>query len=331
MNFGFPATPDVTGLTTTAPEPHKWAFRARLRRHAFGPPAKPAIAALRTAMAEIRKIARTDPPAAAEGAVLLLERLSPALENVERDCGALTTALAAVIDELVPLLAKAPVSAKAREAWLARLSDAAEADDWVSLAPLGDHWGALCVTPAAASQWADRLAGRAVPPGRIAASLSALLAAERYTDIVDRLDAASGQRLPWAQRRYGVQALAALGRTDEAVRYAEDGRGGDGDAVTIARACEAVLLAAGRTEEAYQHYGLTANQDRTYLSWFRAVAKTYPDKPAERILADLVALTPGSEGKWYAAANEVKRLAPPPERIHGATRLVARRPIKPGD
>jgi hypothetical protein len=39
------------------------------------------------------------------------------------------------------------------------------------------------------------------------------------------------------------------------------------------------------------------------LAWFRAVAKKYPDKTASEILADLVASTPGDEGKWFAAAK----------------------------
>lgn len=42
----------------------------------------------------------------------------------------------------------------------------------------------------------------------------------------------------------------------------------------------------------------------TYLAWFRAVAKTYPHKPPADILADLVELTPGHEGKWFAAAKD---------------------------
>ena len=32
----------------------------------------------------------------------------------------------------------------------------------------------------------------------------------------------------------------------------------------------------------------------------------YPHKPAATILADLVRLTPGDEGKWFAAAKEAK-------------------------
>jgi hypothetical protein len=44
----------------------------------------------------------------------------------------------------------------------------------------------------------------------------------------------------------------------------------------------------------------------TYLSWFRAVAKKYPHKQQGEILKDLVASTPGEEGKWFAAAKSAK-------------------------
>jgi hypothetical protein len=41
-------------------------------------------------------------------------------------------------------------------------------------------------------------------------------------------------------------------------------------------------------------------------AWFRAVAKKYPHKKPAEILDDLVAETPGEEGKWFAAAKDAK-------------------------
>ena len=41
----------------------------------------------------------------------------------------------------------------------------------------------------------------------------------------------------------------------------------------------------------------------TYLATFRAVASKYPDRAPSDILRDLVASTPGEEGKWFAAAK----------------------------
>jgi hypothetical protein len=53
-------------------------------------------------------------------------------------------------------------------------------------------------------------------------------------------------------------------------------------------------------------YALTANRTGTYLGWFRRVAKKYPHVPRTVVLADLVTLTPGDEGKWFAAAKDAK-------------------------
>jgi hypothetical protein len=75
---------------------------------------------LREATAEIRKAARQDPVLAAEGAVTLIERLSPALEHVDSSSGAIGTAVNHAIAQLVPIVAAAPADAPARS-WLARL------------------------------------------------------------------------------------------------------------------------------------------------------------------------------------------------------------------
>jgi len=68
--------------------------------------------------------------------------------------------------------------------------------------------------------------------------------------------------------------------------------------------CEEILLSSGLVDEAYERYGLRANQAGTYLATFRAVATKYPHKAPGQILADLVATTPGDEGKWFAAAKD---------------------------
>jgi hypothetical protein len=94
-----------------------------------------------------------------------------------------------------------------------------------------------------------------------------------------------------------------MGRKSEAMRCAEDRALNDSPAA-IARACEEILLSSGLADEAYRRYGLEANRAATYVAWFRAVAKRYPHKPGGEILVDLVRLTPGEEGKWFAAAKD---------------------------
>jgi hypothetical protein len=134
--------------------------------------------------------------------------------------------------------------------------------------------------------------------------LSALRAAGRYQEILDLL--AINPRTIWHYRQYGVKALAAMGRPDDAIRYAEEGRGLNDSPVAIARACEDILLSAGQRDEAYRRYGLIANRAPTYAAWFRAVRKKYPERTAAEVLDDLVAETPGEDGKWFAAAKDAK-------------------------
>lgn len=100
-----------------------------------------------------------------------------------------------------------------------------------------------------------------------------------------------------------MRALAALGRPDEAIAYAEASRGVHLSPVAIAAAGEEILLAAGRAEEAYRRYALEATRGTSYLATYRALARKYPRKRPDELLGDLVATTPGDEGKWFATAK----------------------------
>lgn len=62
---------------------HKWQFTSRFRRHAFGWRSDLPIKRIKEALKEIKQFARKDPVLAAEGAIILLEKLSPALEQVD--------------------------------------------------------------------------------------------------------------------------------------------------------------------------------------------------------------------------------------------------------
>ena len=86
--------PDMTHARRTVrkDEPHKWEFTARFRRHAFGWKSGPAIQRVKQAVAEIKAVARRAPVLAADGAVAFLERVSPALEQVDSSSGAIGTA-----------------------------------------------------------------------------------------------------------------------------------------------------------------------------------------------------------------------------------------------
>jgi hypothetical protein len=292
-------------------ESHRWEFKARFRRDAFGWRSQPAITRVRQAVAEIRKVARSEPALAAEGAVVFLERLSPALEHVDSSSGALGSVVNQAIAELVPIIAKAPTDAATREAWLERLYAAHEADEIPYIESLADYWAELCASKEVASAWADRLLDTtrlALNPDKrvhgffhgTSACLSALYGAGRLDELIEILRV----RCIWAYKHWAVKALVAKGEKAEALLLAESCRGPGASDPQIDSACEEILLSSGLLDEAYARYGLRANQRATYLATFRAVSEKYPHKPPSQILADLVETTPGQEGKWFAAAKD---------------------------
>lgn len=293
---------------------HAWQFKSRFRRNAFGwRGTRRAIERIDEALAEINAIARTDRILAADGAVQFLERVSPALEQVDSSSGALGSAVNRAIVELVEIIADAPADRLTREAWLERLWAAHEADAIPYIETLTDHWGELCGSRDVASEWADRLVGitrMALSPDPkvrgyfhgASACFSALLGAERYTEIIDILKTETF----WHYAKWAVKAHAARGEKAPAIRYAESFRDGRTPDVAIDRVCEEILLSSGLSDEAYARYGRTANRRGTYLATFRAVSKKYPHKQPLEILTDLAADTPGEEGKWFAAAKDAQ-------------------------
>jgi hypothetical protein len=268
------------------------------------------------AVSEIRQVARTEPVEAAHGAVALIERLSRALENIDSSSGAIGTAVNRAIADVVPVIAGAPADPATRALWLERLFDAHAADQIPYIERLADYWGELCGSTQLASAWADRLVGvtrMALSTAKnlrgyfhgTSACLSVMRAAGRYDEIVELVE---GDTF-WPYKQWAVKALAAQARIDEAIRYAENCRSPWASDADIDTVCEGILLSAGRVDEAYARYGLTANRAGTYVAWFRAISKKYPHKPAATILSDLVRITPADEGKWFAAAKDAKLFA----------------------
>lgn len=294
---------------------HKWTFPSRFRTGGYSWKAsRLACQRLREAVSEIKKVAKKDPVLGAEGAVRMLERIWPALEHVDSSSGALGTAVYNTVDALIPIIINAPADDKTRGKWLDRLWQAMEDDGVDYLGPVGDQWGEICGSPEVASRWAEDLVGivRACfmdpYPGSFfhgtTACLSCLLVVGRYSEMLEllQLDRPS----MWHYRRYGVEALLALGRKAEAIRYAEASRGLNQPDSEIDRVCEEILISSGLHEEAYQRYGLNAVMGNSYIARYRAVVKRYPMKDPSEVLTDLIATTPGEEGKWFATAKELK-------------------------
>lgn len=291
--------------------PHKWLFPPRFRKAAFGwRGTQAAIPRIREAVSEIKKVSKKDAVLGAQGAILFIEKLSPALEQVDSSSGAIGTAVNHAIEDMAAVIAKPLVPDEVRNNWLERLWLAVEEDEIPYIEILPDYWGELCVTPRLASKWADEF----IDAVRLAwserggryfkgtnACLSALFTANRYDDILDLLKQAPFKW--WHYHVWGVKALVAKGRKAEALRYAEESTGLNDSPAAVAEFCEGILLSSGLAEEAYTRYAIPASQRMTYLATFQTIVKKYPGKEKRDILQDLVASTPGQEGKWFAAAK----------------------------
>jgi hypothetical protein len=297
---------------------HAWAFRAGLRRGAFGwSGTRKAILRLNQAVGEIERMARTDAALAGEGAVLLLEKLSPAVADIDSSSGALGNATAGVVERMVPLIASAPVPRRVREKWLERLLAAIHDDDPPYIESLGEYWGALCADPELASRWADELLPlvRHVMADRKKGThaysrtgtlcYSALFHAGRFDELLAVL--ALDPKPYWHDQQWAARALAARGDVDGAVKLMEGLRSGHAPEFAVSSVAEQLLLDAGRADEAYARYGIQARSANTNIATYRAIAKRYPGVGPSRILADLIASTPGAEGKWFATAKTLKQ------------------------
>ena len=204
----------------TKPAAHKWTFAARFRRHAFGWRSQPALQRAREATAEIRKVAKKDPALAAAGAVLFLEKASPALEQVDSSSGAIGTAVNHAIETRAKITAEAPVEDETRDRWLERLWEAHQNDEIPYIERLVDHWGELFASHDRASAWADRLIGTVEAvwsPNRKSgdyfhgtiACLSALFHAGHHEELL--APPRQGARLALALPRVGSQGAGGHG------------------------------------------------------------------------------------------------------------------------
>ncbi len=311
------ATPSMKLSSTVNSPVTAWTFRARFRRSAFGwRGSKLAVLRIDEALKEIHAVARKDPLAAAEGAVLFLERLSPALADVDSSSGALGQAASSAVQALVPLIAQAPVDTDIRDKWLERLFAAIQVDDPPYIESLGDHWGTICAEPELASRWADELmpglrrvledtqrGGFGYFSGT-SLCYSALFKAGRHDELLELL--ALDPHPIWPYLVWGGRVRLARGQIDEAIAYVKAAAEGSTTEETLARFAEEALLQAGRRGEAYERYAILANRATAYLSTYRAVAKKYPEVASDRLFRDLVASTPGEPGKWFATAKTLK-------------------------
>ncbi len=264
------------------------------------------LQALREVASELQKQARSLPGEAARGVVEALVSLG-SLPEPDGD-GNLRASVRREVEGLVSML----VRLGARSDELEALWRVYRADEAGALEPLADAWGELCARAGVADAWADRLASEVLAiwseGGDARASracLAVLLGAGRAREVLELL--ALRPVGIWPERRFGVRALAALGDVDGAIAYAQESNLlGHAYAQEIAQVCEGVLLTAGRREEAFRDYAFLANTRQNCLQTFRALAERYPERARDQLLAELIARSPGQEGRWFATARSLR-------------------------
>ena len=295
---------------------HQWIFKSRLRARAFGwRGSKTAIARLKETLSEIKAVNRTDPDAAGEGAVVLMERLWPAFQDIDTSSGALGTAVNATLEEIISILIAAPATPKVRAAWLERLYNAVQEDGVQYLYPAEQRWGEIAVYPELMNAYADLLlpllrrvwctepADHYVHITGHTICLSCLLEAGRYEELLDLLTNARNRF--WSDQRFGAEALARQGHYDAALAFGDACRRASiqsYDHRQIDRFCEGVLLQAGRGAEAYRRYGPHVGGGSTYVAIYRDTLRRYPGCEPRQVLLDLIEAR-GAPGKWFAAAK----------------------------
>ncbi len=293
---------------------HKWQFAARFRACAFGWRAsRLAAQRLKEAVSEIRKVGRGDPVLAAEGAIKLIEKLWPALQQIDTSSGLLGGAVNGAVHEVIQYLIEAQVDIKTREKWLERLWAAFQEDGVDYTMEVADRWGELCGSNELRQQWLGELmpfleaswftGGNPSYFRGQTACLSCLLESGRYEELLGLVQRHSSRL--WHTQRFGVKALVALGYPEEALDYADRLRGPYASDWVIDHECEAILLSVGKRQEAYSRYAFSANRRGTGVATFRALSEKYPEKDPKEILDDLILLSPGTEGKWFATARQL--------------------------
>ncbi len=293
----------------------KWKFKAKFRTKAYGwRGSRLAISRLKEAVSEIKAAAKSDPVAAGDGAVSVMERIWPAFQDIDSSSGALGTAVARALEELIPILIEAPADHSTRSKWLERLFEAAQNDGVEYLSPVESRFGEIAQYPDLVNTYADEL----LPLLRqrwsdqkqfeyvsgTAICLSCLLEAGRYAELQELL--ATRRMKFWSWHRFGAEALVRQGLWEKAIEYAEGIRSDSTSGyreTSIDRFCEDLLIRHGRSDDAYQRYGLRAASGTTNLAIYRSMIRAYPERDRRQILLDLIE-TRGGKGKWFAAAKD---------------------------
>jgi hypothetical protein len=245
--------------------------------------------------------------------VVLVERIWPAFTHIDTSSGSLGAAVHRTLEQLLPILIDTPADEATRGKWLERLRDAI-ADDGVDyLSPIADRFGEIATFPILLERhadrdldlirmvWSDQTSFGHVTTATL--TLSCLLEAGRYEDIFGLLLLQKTRM--WHYEKYGAYALVRQGLDDKALMVGTvllRSNKQTWGAQDIQRFCEDILTRQGKSEEAYQQFGLPSAAGNTWLAMWRDLVKRYPNRDPRLVLEDLIALH-GGKGKWFATAK----------------------------
>ncbi|MCP5461884.1 MAG: hypothetical protein H7A34_01730 [bacterium] len=291
---------------------HEWNFKKYFRKGAFGWKGTAlATKRLNEAVSEIKKVNKTDPLLAVEGCIILMERISSALEHIDSSSGALGNAVNHTLNEIIPFLINAPAEKGLRKEWLERIHNAILNEGIQFLSPVEESWGKICVFPDLMNEWADRILPevKAIWTGKkefefhtcTDICLSCLLESGRYDELENLL--ALHTHKFWPYDKFQAEALRRQGRIADALSYADSIRDEDHYESKIMLFCESLLIQSGLKEEAYRRYGLNIRDGRTYLAQFKSIVKKYPEYPEKKILLDLINQS-DNKAAWFSSARQ---------------------------
>ena len=234
---------------------HEWQFETKFRTNAYGWRASSlAIGRLKEA---VRSVAKSDPVAAGDGVVSLMERIWPAFQGIDTSSGALGAAVFRTVNELIPILTVASADHATRRKWLERLFEAVQNDGVEYLAPLEDRWGEIAQYPDLIDDYADRMIGmsrRAWADHQTfqhvigtSICLSCLLEGGRYDELQELL--AARRIKSWSSHKFGAEALVRQGLWEAAIAFAEAVRSSTNPGfseMSIDRFCEKQLIELAR-------------------------------------------------------------------------------------
>ncbi len=298
---------------------NKWKFISYFRSNAYGwKGSRLAAKRVKDAVAEINKVAKVDLADAAIGAVKFIEKIVPAIEQVDDSWGILGNSVGSAIPELIDVMTRAVVHGIMDKEQIKRIWVAYINDGFGYLESIGEYWGQICGTSDRATMWVNLLLlmekekiGEEKILGYSRGTiplLSCLITCKRYAELMYYLK--SPNLGAWSYQVFGATALLEQGMVDEAITYAQGcEKLFNAPLFSIWAFCENALLKAGRYEEAYEKYGFASGDQQTNLNIYRSIVKKYPMIGAERIFNDLInKSSPENKGKWFATAKSLGKL-----------------------